>query len=248
MCLGKVVAWDILQGDSTPIFSGGGFLQPYLIKFAASFVQTLCFILQLKLTPSPCSFNFILLISHGHKRPHAHFAGPRVTPEGGHPISNETLQDELNVWRELLGLLKPPSSLKRSTLLDDIKNTCDGRSPPSVDTSGIAIIIMTVCVCVCVRASAHACVCGCVVSLSRRVDICTWQRVSILSRFENVIDGRSIESSTATQPCMMSPFCRHASFQTDDSSVDCKMLQNMALSVGPKSFFFFSSSTTVAYI
>lgn len=99
-----------------------------------------------------------------------------------------------------------------------------------------AIVIITLCVCVCVCVAALS-----VYHVER--DICgVAVRVSILSRFkgtQRVIDGRSTESSAATQPCMMSPFCPDASSQIDVFNVAAAMLQNAALG----SFFFFSSSS-----
>lgn len=116
--------------------------------------------------------------------------------------------------------------------MDAAHSTYDSRRRSSADTwplpSSLSPFAL---VCVCVAASS-------VYHVER--DICgVAVRVSILSRFKeknSVIDGRSTESSAATQPCMMSPLCPDASSQIDVFNAAVAMLQDC----GSRIIFFFS--------
>lgn len=81
----------------------------------------------------------------------------------------------------------------RGAFLNDMKNPCDGRGPHSVDRCEPSSHFTTLfSQCVWVR------VCNCVVSLSQRVDTCTWRRISVLSTWKcdwwpihQALDGHS---------------------------------------------------------
>ena len=190
----------------------------------------------------------LIITPHCYERHHVWPAGLCVTPAAGQLISNETLQVQLSMWRELLRLSKPFS-------LRGEKHPPDWHEGPSwwlrsalcgylwtFITHYNIIILLCVCVCVCV------CICTrvliCCQSTREGVYLHITENECLVIETEMWLMADPSSPWTATQPCMMSSYCHRMTLQIDVFTVPQRALRCSTWGSYKKCF----SSSGVAYI
>ena len=191
----------------------------------------------------------LIITPHCYERHHVWPAGLCVTPAAGQLISNETLQVQLSMWRELLRLSKPFSLRERSTLLTDMKDPRGGWGPHFVATCEPSSHITTllscfVCVCVCVCVCICTRVLICCQSTREGVYLHITENECLVIETEMWLMADPSSPWTATQPCMMSSYCHHMTLQIDVFTVPQRALRCSTWGSYKKCF----SSSGVAYI